>query len=122
VVRLQRLAASTLAGCAANYRREAAWSSGSWLLDVAPGICARWATIRLVVSLAILWRGSQLARWLALSAEGWCSGLASTLMIVTFRSRDSGGLARIAPPTIIGLGLACAVGAGLLVWPRSCRS
>lgn len=69
------------------------------------------ATILLVVSLAILWRGHNLP------GGGFIGGLVAatgfTLMIVTFGRGIQRGLARIAPPTIIGLGLACAVGAGL---------
>jgi multicomponent Na+:H+ antiporter subunit A len=69
------------------------------------------AIILLVVSLAILWRGHNLP------GGGFIGGLVAatgfTLMVVTFGRGIQRGLARIAPPTIIGLGLACAVGAGL---------
>ncbi|WP_373184984.1 hydrogen gas-evolving membrane-bound hydrogenase subunit E [Halopseudomonas sp.] len=69
------------------------------------------ATILLVVSLAILWRGHNLP------GGGFIGGLVAatgfTLLIVTFGRGIQRGLSRIAPPTIIGLGLACAVGAGL---------
>lgn len=69
------------------------------------------ATILLVVSLAILWRGHNLP------GGGFIGGLVAatgfTLLVVTFGRGIQRGLSRIAPPTIIGLGLACAVGAGL---------
>ncbi|SES16925.1 hydrogen gas-evolving membrane-bound hydrogenase subunit E [Halopseudomonas bauzanensis] len=69
------------------------------------------AAILFLVSLAILWRGHNLP------GGGFIGGLVAatgfTLLIVTFGRGIQRGLARIAPPTIIGLGLACAVGAGL---------
>lgn len=68
------------------------------------------AAILLVVSLVILWRGHNLP------GGGFIGGLVAatgfTLLVVTFGRGIQRGLERITPPTLIGLGLACAVGAG----------
>lgn len=69
------------------------------------------AMVLLAVSLTVLWRGHNLP------GGGFIGGLIAatgfTILIVTFGRGIQRGLARVAPPTIIGLGLACAVGAGL---------
>jgi multicomponent Na+:H+ antiporter subunit A len=69
------------------------------------------AAILLIVSLMVLWRGHNLP------GGGFIGGLIAatgfTLMVVTFGRGIQRGLARVTPPTIVGIGLAMAVGAGL---------
>jgi multicomponent Na+:H+ antiporter subunit A len=69
------------------------------------------AAVLLIVSLMVLWRGHNLP------GGGFIGGLIAatgfTLMVVTFGRGIQRGLSRITPPTIIALGLAMAVGAGL---------
>ena len=68
------------------------------------------AIVLLVASLAILWRGHNLP------GGGFIGGLVAatgfTLMIVTYGRGIQRGLNRITPPTVIAVGLACALGAG----------
>ncbi|PKM31802.1 MAG: NADH-quinone oxidoreductase subunit I [Gammaproteobacteria bacterium HGW-Gammaproteobacteria-11] len=68
------------------------------------------ATVLLVTSLAVLWRGHNLP------GGGFIGGLVAatgfTLLVVTFGRGIQRGLAYVSPPTLIGLGLACATGAG----------
>ncbi|MBQ0743997.1 MAG: DUF4040 domain-containing protein [Pseudomonas sp.] len=110
VVAIAALAASTLlgAGQVQEQKPQGLPEFGSILLRQG---MRPLATILLVVSLAILWRGHNLP------GGGFIGGLVAatgfTLMVVTFGRGIQRGLARIAPTTIIGLGLACAVGAGL---------
>ena len=110
VVAIAALAASTLlgAGQLPDLKPRGLPEFGSLMLRQS---MRPLATILLVVSLAILWRGHNLP------GGGFIGGLVAvtgfTLLIVTFGRGIQRGLGRIAPPTIIGIGLACAVGAGL---------
>ncbi|WP_193072417.1 hydrogen gas-evolving membrane-bound hydrogenase subunit E [Pseudomonas sp. FME51] len=110
VVAIAALAASTLlgAGQLPDLKPRGLPEFGSLMLRQS---MRPLATVLLVVSLAILWRGHNLP------GGGFIGGLVAatgfTLLIVTFGRGMQRGLARIAPPTIIGIGLACAVSAGL---------
>lgn len=68
------------------------------------------AAVLLLVSLVVLWRGHNLP------GGGFIGGLVAatgfTLMIVTYGRGIQRGLNRITPPTVIAVGLACAIGAG----------
>lgn len=110
VVAIAALAASTLLGAGQLQQEKPRGLPEFGSLLLRQGMRPL-ATILLVVSLALLWRGHNLP------GGGFIGGLVAatgfTLMVVTFGRGIQRGLARIAPPTIIGLGLACAVGAGL---------
>lgn len=110
VVAIAALAASTLlgAGQLPGPRPRGLPEFGSLMLRQS---MRPLANLLLVVSLAILWRGHNLP------GGGFIGGLVAatgfTLLIMTFGRGIQRGLARVAPPTIIGIGLACAVSAGL---------
>ena len=109
VVAIAALAASTLlgAGQAPVAKPRGLPEFGSMMLRQG---MRPLATILLIVSLAILWRGHNLP------GGGFIGGLVAatgfTLLVLTFGRGIQRGLSRLTPPTIIGLGLACATGAG----------
>ncbi|MFN3580023.1 MAG: hydrogen gas-evolving membrane-bound hydrogenase subunit E [Pseudomonas sp.] len=110
VVAIAALAAATLlgAGQVPEAKPQGLPEFGSLLLR--QGMRPLAITL-LLVSLAILWRGHNLP------GGGFIGGLVAatgfTLMVVTFGRGIQRGLSHITPPTIIGLGLACAAGAGI---------